>query len=150
MADTTVRDENPSITPVNNVCSEEGYCGCKEDKCCEELTFTSQDLLDYLRATEESSEEPEKYYALFHLNEKVGLNDRLFKAKTPCGAVLKIYRYMQDKEIPLWSGSNMGDLSSEITDLIYGEPAYDLIKFKELCEEWIDDHTYYLNKVEIV
>ncbi len=99
--------------------------------------FTSQQLVNYIRYLEENSHDRYKYYSL----QEDSFANLIFTAKTPCGAVFKIFRYMQDKHIPLWDGEWIGTHSDDITDLICDEPIDNLEEFKDFCEKWINEKT---------
>ncbi len=104
-------------------------------------------LTTYLRQVEDSSDNQERFYTIRHLSDDDELEGVFFAAKTPCGAVLKIFRYMQDEEIPLWMGPMMNHCSIDIMDLLKEDPVSDLDRFKEICHEWIDEHTMTTSKV---
>ena len=116
---------------------------------CTDEMISSEELLQALLELEEVSKDQERYYALIDINDKCEMAGVFFKAKTPHGALLRIYQYMKGN-VPLWMGLKTGEYGGEITDLVYGEPANDRQKFIELCKDWIEDHTISFSKIVIV
>lgn len=112
------------------------------------LSFTNEDLLECISIIETGSYEPVKYYSIYNVDDNNPLYGLFFTAKTPCGAILRIYQYMQDKKIPVWMGVKKGQ---EIKDLIgCQESITNPFRFMKLCEEWAQEYMVCFNKIMLV
>lgn len=122
-----------------------------DDKCHDDTDdVTSQELPSALEEVEKFSKDAISYYCICEVPHDNPLSGLFFAAKTPHGAIARIYQYMQNNKIPLWTGLMMGQQSSDITDLVYGEPISKLSRFLDLCDDWVTDYTVVFPRIEVV
>lgn len=97
-------------------------------------------LVKHLEEFENTSIEEERYYFIDDISDQHPLACLFFKTKTPRGAILKIYRYMQKHKIPHFVGRRMEQVSDKIIDLIECEDVDNFKDFDYFCEDFINDY----------
>ena len=112
-------------------------------------SFSDQQLVAYLQMIEDNPNETIRYFAITWYGCHP-LQRLFFKAKTPEGAMIKIYRYMQEKKIPHFFGSRLNQQVEEIRHLLYDINPASLEDIARLCHEWIEDFTSCLDEIIIV